>query len=78
MDMEVKKYSTKTIWTYDYENNCFICYGNKQLYHQDTKYKYNPKKDTTEVKAEFYNKEACEGCILKPGCCKGKKNIEKS
>ena len=31
------------------------------------------KKGTAEVKVEFYDKEACEGCILKPGYCKGKK-----
>lgn len=68
-----KKIFHKDNMDFDHENNCFNCYAHNQLYHQDTKYKYNSKKGTTEVRAEFYNEEACEGCIFRLECCKGKK-----
>lgn len=68
-----KKIFHKDNMTIDYENNCIKCYANQPLYYQDTKIKVDSKTGKTKVRAEYYNKEACTGCVFKLCCCKKKK-----
>ena len=57
------------------EEDYFECYNHEKLYCQETKVKWDDKKQDYEITRKYYNKDACSNCEYKDECCKGKYRI---
>ena len=47
---------------YDFQEDYFTCYNKKKLFYQNTKVKWDEKKQDFDIQRIYYDKEACTNC----------------
>ena len=62
---------------YNVEEDYFTCYNNKKLVFQETKVRWDKKKQDYVIEREYYNKNACLNCKFAEECCNGNHRVVK-
>ena len=57
---------------YDYDEDYFICFNKEKLTYQETKVKWDEKRQDFIIERIYYNKEACSNCKYCDECCSTK------
>ena len=54
---------------YNIQEDYFTCYNHEKLFYQETKVKWDEKKQDYDIQRKYYNKEACAHCKYSKECC---------
>ena len=55
---------------YNIQEDYFTCYNHEKLFYQETKIKWDEKKQDYDIQRKYYNKKACSNCKYSTECCK--------
>lgn len=54
---------------YNIQEDYFTCHNHEKLFYQETKVKWDEKKQDYDIQRKYYNKEACAHCKYSKECC---------
>ena len=54
---------------YNIQEDYFTCYNHEKLFYQETKIKWDEKKQDYDIQRKYYNKKACNNCKYSEKCC---------
>ena len=57
---------------YNIQEDYFTCFNQEKLFYQETKIKWDEKKQDYDIQRKYYNKKACTNCKYSNECCKTK------
>ena len=54
---------------YNIQEDYFTCYNHEKLFYQETRVKWDEKKQDYDIQRKYYNKDACAHCKYSKECC---------
>ena len=60
---------------YNIKEDYFTCYNNEKLFYQETKIRWDEKRQDYNIQRKYYNKKACANCKYSKDCCKNKNRV---